>query len=146
MPIVLAGLATLGASVGGSVASYCHDHPGINGCVNKRDLSSAAGMHGVPQMLGGRGDGMGPCNVPQYNFDQCHNQAVVVKITSSIPAEGQARFENIPPACMDLASALVGNCDGGGPRPVPCGTSCLLYEGLTQDDFATLSNALNPPH
>ncbi|KAH8647844.1 hypothetical protein BX600DRAFT_443188 [Xylariales sp. PMI_506] len=49
-------------------------------------------------------------NVPSYNFDLCHDEAVGVSITSSIPAGGVAQFNNVPAACMDLVVVLSGSC------------------------------------
>ncbi|KAJ6783522.1 hypothetical protein PWT90_02053 [Aphanocladium album] len=48
---------------------------------------------------------VGHCNIPQYNFDQCQDQLRTVAVTTSIPADGQAQFDNVPPA-MTLASSL----------------------------------------
>jgi hypothetical protein len=35
-----------------------------------------------------QGDGVGPCNVPQYNFDMCHDAVQNVQVTSSNPSPG----------------------------------------------------------
>lgn len=96
MPILLAfvpeigdalSLVTLGGAVGGSVATYCNDNPGVAGCVHstKRDILRTAS---VPQMTV-RQD-TGPCGVPMYNFDQCKDEvaAATVRVVSSIPAAG----------------------------------------------------------
>lgn len=32
---------------------------------------------------------VGPCNVPQYNFDQCQDQLRTVTVDTSIPADGR---------------------------------------------------------
>ncbi|KAI1073702.1 hypothetical protein F5B20DRAFT_586975 [Whalleya microplaca] len=147
MPIValaeVVSFAILGSSVGGSVGSYCHDNPGVSGCVNsKRDILN---LSSIPRMVvnTAKRQDVGPCNVPKYNFDQCHDQAVSAGITSSIPTAGEARFDNVPPACMDLAGVLTGSCGGDGPRVDPCGSACLHYTGLADTDFAKISNALN---
>ncbi|ATY58737.1 hypothetical protein A9K55_002602 [Cordyceps militaris] len=89
-------------------------------------------------------DAVGPCNVPQYNFDQCQDQLRGVTVTTSIPAEGQAQFDNIPPACMNLAGVLTGGCGVSGTRPQPCGSACLRYTGLSGDDLSKLSQVLAP--
>ena len=44
---------------------------------------------------------------------------------------------------MDLASALVDSCNGDGARPTPCGSACLEYTGLNEEQLAGLSSALN---
>ncbi|KAI1411952.1 hypothetical protein F5Y13DRAFT_190636 [Hypoxylon sp. FL1857] len=145
MPLVAAlaeivSFTMLAATVGGDVGAYCHNNPGVKGC--KRGATS---MGSIPRMMVSvaKRQDVGPCNVPKYNFDQCHEQAVSAGITSSIPSPGEARFDNVPPACMDLSVVLAGGCTGDGPRPEPCGSACLHYTGLTDEDFATLSNALN---
>ncbi|KAI0976108.1 hypothetical protein F4678DRAFT_482347 [Xylaria arbuscula] len=87
---------------------------------------------------------VGRCNVPQYNFNHCHDQLASVTVVSSTPAAREARFDSVPPACMDLASVLMGSCPGGnGASIIPCGSACLHYTGLTDPDFGALSNALS---
>jgi hypothetical protein len=54
-----------------------------------------------------------------------------------------ARFDNIPPACMNLASVLGGSCTGTSARPTPCGSACMQYTSLTDEQMAFLSRALN---
>lgn len=49
----------------------------------------------------------------------------------------------MPPTCMTLSGALLGGCTDGGPRIEACGTDCLHYTGLKDEDFAKLSNALS---
>ncbi|KAK8044994.1 hypothetical protein PG993_005018 [Apiospora rasikravindrae] len=79
---------------------------------------------------------VGPCNVPLYNFQQCHDALVGVKVASSIPEAGVAQFDNVPAPCMDLSTVLVGGCTGADPRPTPCGSACIKYTGLTDDQLA----------
>ncbi|KAI0012001.1 hypothetical protein F4779DRAFT_569972 [Xylariaceae sp. FL0662B] len=131
-------IAVYAGAVGGSVAGYCESNPGP-GCVNKRDIIDTAS---VPQMqIHARAD-TGPCNVPQYNFDLCHDQLNGTQVASSIPSQGVAQFDNVPAACMNLATVLVGSCSGSGPVVNPCGSACLKYTGLTDDQFRQLSSAL----
>lgn len=98
MPILLAfvpeigdilAAVTLGSAVAGSVATWCKDNPGKEGCVHKHDILGTAS---VPRMAGqdaARQD-VGPCGVPQYNFDQCKDEvaAATVQVESSIPSDG----------------------------------------------------------
>ncbi|KAI2470732.1 hypothetical protein F4781DRAFT_389626 [Annulohypoxylon bovei var. microspora] len=147
MPVVViaevVSYSLLAGTVGGAVGTYCADNPGVSGCVNKkRDILNTGS---IPRMMIGaaKRQDVGPCNVPKYNFDQCHDQAVSAGVTSSIPSPGEAKFDNVPPACMDLSVVLGGSCTGDGPRPEPCGSACLHYTGLTDEDLANLSNALN---
>lgn len=73
-----------GSAIGGSIASWCAHHHGRPGCA-KSDIIN----DNVPIMaLMGRQAAVGPCNVPQYNFDQCHQQLQGVTVTTSIPQEG----------------------------------------------------------
>ena len=53
------------------------------------------------------------------------------------------KFDNVPPACMNLAVALSGSCTGEGPRPTPCGSACMQYSGLSDDQFRQLSSYLS---
>ncbi|KAF3020122.1 hypothetical protein E8E14_007031 [Neopestalotiopsis sp. 37M] len=128
-----------GSAIGGSIASWCAHHHGRPGCA-KSDVIN----ENVPIVaLMGRQAAVGPCNVPQYNFDQCHQQLQGVTVTTSIPQEGEGRFDNVPPACMNLAVVLTGSCGGNSARPTPCGSACLLYTGLTDSDYAQISKTLN---
>ncbi|OBT72900.1 hypothetical protein VF21_07759 [Pseudogymnoascus sp. 05NY08] len=152
MPLIYAVgiVALVGAiimEVEGPVARWCSNHPGpicakrstID--IGKRDVID---MSDVPKLNVER-QAVGPCNIPKYNFDLCRDQikSQTVRIVSSIPAAGVARFDNIPPACMNLASVLGGSCTGTGARPTPCGSACMQYTSLTDNQMATLSRALN---
>lgn len=106
MPIVLAFIPEIadaltfvgltGGAIGGSVAEWCSQHPGPSCANKKRDILGTAG---VPLLRFGRRDAVGPCNVPQYNFDQCHTQiqAQSIKVTSSIPSSGGQY-----PSCVEV--------------------------------------------
>ncbi|EJT73731.1 hypothetical protein GGTG_07587 [Gaeumannomyces tritici R3-111a-1] len=86
---------------------------------------------------------VGLCGVPQYNFDMCKDQLAKGKqVMSSIPSKGVAKFVNIPPACMNLAVVLSGSCTGEGTSPVPCGSDCMQYTGLNDQQMMFLSKAL----
>lgn len=62
--------------------------------------------------------------------------------TSYFPSTAVAKFVNIPPACMNLAVVLSGSCTGEGTRPVPCGSDCMQYTGLNDQQMMFLSKAL----
>ncbi|KAK7943119.1 uncharacterized protein PG986_012232 [Apiospora aurea] len=127
-------------AIGGSVIQYCSDHPSNYGCVNgKRDI---VGTENIVRIFHPRAD-VGPCNVPLYNFQQCHDALVGVNIASSIPEAGVAQFDNVPAPCMDLSTVLVGGCTGADPRPTPCGPACIKYTGLPDDQLGQLSAELN---
>lgn len=53
-----------------------------------------------------------------------------------------AQFDNVPATCLNLATALTGGCGVEGPFPVICGSACVKWEGLTQDQFIELSGYL----
>ncbi|KAI8949635.1 hypothetical protein F4801DRAFT_396922 [Xylaria longipes] len=136
-------IGILGGAIAGPVAGWCNDHPENPGCVDKKRGILNTG--GVSKMRIERAD-VGPCNVPQYNFDQCHDQLATITVTSSIPAAGEAQFDSVPPACLDLASVLTGSCPGGnGPVVTPCGSACIHYTGLSDDQYAALSKTLTTP-
>ncbi|KAI1391638.1 uncharacterized protein F4822DRAFT_427494 [Hypoxylon trugodes] len=85
----------------------------------------------------------GLCGVPQYNFDMCRNALAGITITQSMPTYGQARFDNILPSCMVLSTVLAGTCDPGlGPHPILCGSACLMYTDLTDEQLDKLEKAL----
>lgn len=77
---------TAGA-IGGPVASWCAHHKGYSGCAKKRDVTDTANIANA--IIWERAD-VGPCNVPKYNFDQCHDQITgqAAKVMSSIPSAG----------------------------------------------------------
>ncbi|KAM0263751.1 hypothetical protein ACHAQJ_001066 [Trichoderma viride] len=139
--LIIADIATflgLGVgAIGGSVITYCSENPG-NGCLQSRDVHM--------RQLAERGDHrVGPCNVPAYNFVQCHEQlkSQSTRVMSSIPSTGVAQFDNIPSACMDLGATLIGACGGSGPRPEPCGSACMKYIGLSDAQMRQLSASLD---
>jgi hypothetical protein len=41
---------------------------------------------------------------------------------------------------MTLATVIDGDAAGGA-RPTPCGSACLLYNNLSQDEYATMRSA-----
>ncbi|KAI0409481.1 hypothetical protein F4802DRAFT_544171 [Xylaria palmicola] len=89
MPIAIIGEiiegAILGSAIGGSVGGYCASHPGVAGCIQKRDILYNGD---VPHMRVQRQADVGPCNVPQYNFDQCRDQLAGTHVDSSTPNLG----------------------------------------------------------
>ncbi|KAI0430340.1 hypothetical protein F5Y09DRAFT_307870 [Xylaria sp. FL1042] len=138
----LAALGILGGAVAGDLTKWCSRHPSNKGCVKgKPDILNTSD---IPKMKVERQD-VGTCNVPQYNFDQCHQELTVTTVMTSLPEAGEAQFDNVPPACMVLATVLTGTCPGGnGPTIYPCGSACLHYSGLTDDELGALSSALSP--
>ncbi|KAF3067555.1 hypothetical protein CFAM422_008495 [Trichoderma lentiforme] len=132
----IVGLIGLGpAAIGGSVITYCSKHPGP-GCIDSRSV----GMN-----LRHFDSNVGACNVPMYNFAQCHDQleSQSTGVIGTVLSAGTVQFDNIPPACMNLNAILIGACGGTGPRPEPCGSACMKYIGLSDDQLRLLSKSLN---
>ncbi|OAA54530.1 hypothetical protein SPI_08776 [Niveomyces insectorum RCEF 264] len=115
----------------------------IASCATRHCRRELLNLDSVPRANVGRDD-VGPCNVPMYNFYQCrdelHSQGQPV--VTSTPAQGVAQFDNIPPACMDLAGVLAGTCTGVEIRPTPCGSACMQYTGLSSDQMRQLALTL----
>lgn len=44
---------------------------------------------------------------------------------------------------MNLAVVMSGSCTGEGTRPTPCGSACMQYTGLSEDQMRTLSSYLS---
>lgn len=49
--------------------------------------------------------------------------------------------DGVPPTCMTLATVLVGD-PADGPYPMPLGSSTLLYDNLTPEQFNNLRSIL----
>lgn len=43
---------------------------------------------------------------------------------------------------MVLSTVIDGDA-AGGPRPTPCGSACLLYDNLNNEDYEKMRNAFN---
>ncbi|KAI0388933.1 hypothetical protein F5Y17DRAFT_463212 [Xylariaceae sp. FL0594] len=136
MPLSKAAeLALLAHASGGSVAEWCAKHPDTSGCPSSKRAAVVLNSASAPKMR----------VTEAYNFDQCHDQLgrTGTHVDSSIPSPGEARFDGVPPACMDLAAVLTSSCAGDdGLGVANCGSACLKYTGLTDVQFAALSNAL----
>ncbi|KAJ3575331.1 hypothetical protein NPX13_g4066 [Xylaria arbuscula] len=144
IPINISGYyvspSTINDTTNSSIPSWCNNSTENNGCVGKkRDILPTA----VPKMQIPR-QPVDLCNVPQVNFDQCHGQLAGVTVTSSFPTPGEARFDGVPPACMDLAVVLAGACAGRKePIVATCGSDCLHFTDLTDEELEALSKALS---
>lgn len=101
-----------------------------------------------------------PEGVPQQEFDRCYTDITGVRITATSPGAGcklrlilyfwrfytdfclAVQFDNVPASCMNLATVLVGD-PVNGPYPTPCGSACLVYNGLSDQQYNDLVGALN---
>ncbi|KYG41772.1 hypothetical protein M433DRAFT_137776 [Acidomyces richmondensis BFW] len=94
-----------------------------------------------------------PAGVSQADIDQCtqelnsqyNEQGLAVNIYHT--SDTSVRVDNVPPACMDLATVLTGEpAQAGGPIPIPMGSSSLEYENMSVKDLEALSSALGVPY
>ena len=86
-----------GGVIGGAVADWCIHHPGP-GCVGGNVKGPHGGGPGMKDLKGFDPDvpvvktdsEVGPCGVPRYNYDLCHDQIKTQskKVVSSIPSKG----------------------------------------------------------
>ncbi|KAL4744287.1 hypothetical protein BDW72DRAFT_199744 [Aspergillus terricola var. indicus] len=85
-----------------------------------------------------------PAGVSQESFQQCQDQLGTTGTVqlSGLEPDG-VRVDNVPPACMNLATVITGNpTQEGGAMPIVMGSASLEYHGLTQDELAQLGEAL----
>ncbi|EQB58798.1 hypothetical protein CGLO_00912 [Colletotrichum gloeosporioides Cg-14] len=110
--------------------------------VNGPVFSDLLGLKEVPKL---DVEKFGTCNVPSYVFDPCDlqnesQQRKGVRIVASFPASGVARYENVPPACLNLFTILGGSCNVVTVRPTSCGTACIQWAGLSDKEMALLKD------
>ncbi|KAI2638976.1 hypothetical protein GGS26DRAFT_587747 [Hypomontagnella submonticulosa] len=134
---------SIGASVGAGVACA------KGGCRRRREAIRHATMMAreVAEQLDARAEAPGPPKapegVPQYNIDNCYNDALNAKVTVTGPiGDNHIRIEGLPSTCMVLSTVLDGNTDGG-PTPTPCGSACIEYSGMTPDEYENIRQTLN---
>ncbi|KAM7211785.1 hypothetical protein V8F06_012822 [Rhypophila decipiens] len=89
------------------------------------------------------------CGVSDDYFDVCSHQIghqVIrgVQITASTPSLGEARYDNVPPACIDLVVIMTNTCGGGGPSPQPCGPACIHYTDLSPEQLDFVLRSYQP--
>ncbi|KAK8203147.1 hypothetical protein M8818_005372 [Zalaria obscura] len=87
-----------------------------------------------------------PAGISQNSIDLCVQaidaQGTAVNVYST--GDDSAQVDNVPAACMDLATVLTGEpAQAGGPVPTPLSSSSLSYTGLTDEDKTNLQNALS---
>lgn len=84
-----------------------------------------------------------PEGVPQHNVDDCWRDAFEADITITGPVgDNRVKIEGLPPTCMVLSTVLDGNA-AGGPRPYPCGTTCLEYGDMTPEEYDNIRSTVN---
>ncbi|KAM0269406.1 hypothetical protein ACHAQH_009767 [Verticillium albo-atrum] len=78
--------------------------------------------------------------VPEFEYERCREDIAGLTITATNPGPDSIQFTGVPATCMNLANVLVG--DEPGPYALPCGSDCLIYEGLSPEQFNELLSAL----
>ena len=135
---------SIGAAVGAGVACS------RGGCRRRRSEAIAHAENVAREIeaeLAARqdvpGPGPAPVGIPQHNWDDCYNQALNAHITVTGPiGDNHIRVEGLPPTCMTLATVLDGNTSGG-PVPIPCGSACIEYTGMTPEAFEQIRGQIN---
>ncbi|KAK2767954.1 hypothetical protein CKAH01_04522 [Colletotrichum kahawae] len=87
--------------------------------------------------------GPAPPGVPQYNWDDCFNQARQANIWIIGPVGDHGiRATGVPPVCMNLATLLGGAVNGTG-MPIPCGSDCMDWVNMTPDYYEGVRKMLS---
>ena len=76
-------------------------------------------------------------------WEACQNQLGPASVTMTAAGDNGARFDGVPPACMTLASAYLGENPDPQSAPIVLGTASLLYNNLTPEELNTLKQALD---
>ncbi|KAM0272219.1 hypothetical protein ACHAQH_008801 [Verticillium albo-atrum] len=79
-----------------------------------------------------------PPGVPQFEYDRCADDLTGLTITVQSPAANSMSISGVPATCMNLATVLVGD-PVEGPYALPCGSDCLIYQDLSQDQYNQLA-------
>ncbi|KAI9923916.1 hypothetical protein ASPWEDRAFT_170451 [Aspergillus wentii DTO 134E9] len=141
-----AGMATLAAI---SLVQFCPAPPAIIATVAGGVLGGGiSGGIGVAASKSSRdmfSRGL-PAGVSQESVDQCTQQINAQKDPVHVYDTGDdsARADNVPAACMNLATVLLKEpAQAGGPVPTTMGSSSLEYHGLSAQDKKDLQQALS---
>ncbi|KAI0154837.1 hypothetical protein GGR57DRAFT_511809 [Xylariaceae sp. FL1272] len=138
MPVAIIPQIANAITSGGATGGWCANNPDATGCVQKRDILNT---ENIPRMIVERDDGQ-TCGVPNYNYDLCAKAVKKSKVTKHPLSASEVNFTNVPSACMVLATQLPG-CDGTPPVVSVCGSACLTYTSLTDEQLNKLSEAFN---
>ncbi|KAI4619115.1 uncharacterized protein J4E87_007702 [Alternaria ethzedia] len=79
-----------------------------------------------------------PPGVSEESIEQCRVTNEGRQVTLTRTGEYSMRIEGLAPECMNFAALFT---DEGS--PIPCGTSCLDYVDLPQDQMVNLVNLAN---
>jgi len=53
-----------------------------------------------------------------------------------------AQLDNVPPTCMVLSTVILGGCGIAPPYPLICGSACMQYTGLSDEQMEKLGDFL----
>lgn len=85
----------------------------------------------------GFGPGEAPESINQADWDRCYFDGLDAQIvvTGPIDNTNTIQIDGLPASCMPLNLVLDGNTFGGA-IPEPCGSACLKYKDMSEEDYA----------
>lgn len=88
----------------------------------------------------GFGPGEAPEGLNQADWNRCYFDGLDadIVITGPIDDGNNIQIDGIPASCMPLNTVLDGNPSGGA-VPEPCGSACLKYKGMSEEDYAAFA-------
>ncbi|KAE8143993.1 hypothetical protein BDV38DRAFT_277056 [Aspergillus pseudotamarii] len=81
---------------------------------------------------------------PQPAGDLCNGQLKDVTVEFIPTGPGAFRIDNVPPACMTLATIFLDGPDS--PDPVPLGSTSLGFSSISDDEPQRLQAILDAPY
>lgn len=93
-------------------------------------------LMGRQELPEGFGPGEAPEGLSQADWDRCYYDGLDAQIVVTGPIDNgnNIQIDGIPASCMPLNTVLDGN-PAGGAVPEPCGSACLKYKGMTEEDY-----------
>lgn len=88
----------------------------------------------------GFGPGEAPEGLNQADWDRCYWDGLDAHIVVTGPIDGgnTIQLDGLPSSCMPLNLVLDGN-PAGGAIPEPCGSACLKYKEMTDEDYTAFA-------
>lgn len=95
------------------------------------------GRQEIPE---GFGPGEAPQGVNQLDWDRCYMDGLDANIVVNGPIDDgrTIQLSGLPSSCMPLNLVLDGNPEGGA-IPEPCGSDCLKYKEMTEEDYTAFA-------
>ncbi|KAE8348155.1 hypothetical protein BDV28DRAFT_153168 [Aspergillus coremiiformis] len=78
---------------------------------------------------------------PQRAGDLCKDQLNSVSVEFKANGPGSIRIDNVPPACMTLATLFLPDSERS--PPIPLGSASLGFSGLSDDDLQDIQTLLD---